>query len=100
MATSVPVWDCFTPLAKIPAIRPVPRMPQESVLLMIAFSSREIEITLLCNPHLGSYDLSLPVLDELTVEHNDLFGPDVDRGSPDAEGEGPRLSHETHRWIV
>src|SRR5690349_16294684 len=34
-ATSVPVCECFTPFAKTPAIRPVPRMPQESVILML-----------------------------------------------------------------
>src|SRR5439155_10011127 len=54
----------------------------------------------LCYTRLCGYDFPLLVLDDLTVEHNGLLGPDVFRGGPDAEGEGSRLRDEPHAGVV
>src|SRR5436309_9038426 len=67
-----------------------------SILSLYTFCSTAY----LCNAHLRSYDLPLRVPGDLTVKHDGLFGADVDRGSPDAEGECSRLCDEMHTWIV
>ncbi len=41
--------------------------------------------TYLYNFHLRGYNLPLPILDDLAVEHDGLFGPDISRRGPDAE---------------